>query len=515
MDKLFAGVAGTTDPHSMWLAPFTPGERHEVAIAMPAGRGLSRLRLWNYNASRTHCSRGARHAELHLDGTLLWGGELQQAPGYDTGDARHATDIVLSDEPATLHKLRALDEQTGASVKAKSRTPPHAEAAAMRISLGIATQRPGTASDLTPSPEGPLGLRGFGGDLSPVRPAAAHAPPSKAERLSWEPSPGSATTGAQLVCTILSTWGDANYYGLAGLELLGEKGERVPVTVPMLAASPRDLNELQPGSHDPRTVDKLVDGINATTDSNHMWLAPWQPETGRAHTLRIDLPRGVPVGALRVWNYNKSEEDAARGIQRLLVHLDGVLVSAPGGVVLRKGPGHDRFDHAQLVPLLLKDTPKEGAAADDAADDTRGAYRGAVAARDHGYVPFAPLPQDYYVPALPSAFSWTVRAAPLLIHTSHTLAPLLIHTSHTMALFSFTPRPSSHSQVRLLSSWGDVHYLGLDALQLFGVDGAELLIDDGAGLVSCRARSPALLMTPDACPPALPIPSPALPRPHR
>ena len=45
-----------------------------------------------------------------------------------------------------------------------------------------------------------------------------------------------------------------------------------------------------------------------------MWLAPWQPETGRAHTLKISMPGGAPktVAALRVWNYNKSEEDASR-----------------------------------------------------------------------------------------------------------------------------------------------------------------------------------------------------------
>ena len=57
----------------------------------------------------------------------------------------------------------------------------------------------------------------------------------------------------------------------------------------MLSASPEDLNELHGGAGggDPRTLDKLVDGHNATTDSNHMWLAPWQPQTGRSHTLSV------------------------------------------------------------------------------------------------------------------------------------------------------------------------------------------------------------------------------------
>jgi len=44
------------------------------------------------------------------------------------------------------------------------------------------------------------------------------------------------------------------------------------------AAPMRDIN-LLPNSRgdDPRTLEKLADGINNTFDDEHMWLAPYDP----------------------------------------------------------------------------------------------------------------------------------------------------------------------------------------------------------------------------------------------
>ena len=58
-----------------------------MTIELGAPAVLSRLRVWNYNASRAHAQRGGRHAELRLDGVLIWGGELRCALGYVVGSA--------------------------------------------------------------------------------------------------------------------------------------------------------------------------------------------------------------------------------------------------------------------------------------------------------------------------------------------------------------------------------------------------------------------------------------------
>lgn len=43
----------------------------------------------------------------------------------------------------------------------------------------------------------------------------------------------------------------------------------------MITTLPRDLNDIPGNSGDKRTKDKLVDGVNVTTDDAHMWLAPF------------------------------------------------------------------------------------------------------------------------------------------------------------------------------------------------------------------------------------------------
>ena len=325
-----------------------------------------------------------------------------------------------------LAALSSADDRRGNSCASDASTSEeHQQVEAMRLSLGLAAERPRTASGAAP-PLGAAALIGAaaatpatrGDPITAGGPGCRYAPggaptlshagggeaapsvPSPAAHLHWTPPPGSASSGTQLVCTVLSTWGDANYFGLAGLQLLGERGEVLPLTPSMLSASPADLNEMQPGANDPRTLDKLVDGVNVGVDSNHSWLAPWEPHTGRTHTLTIELPRGALLSGLRVWNYNKSEEDSQRGVRQMVLHLDGVLLSPPNGVLLRKAPGHARYDHAQLIPLHAARAnagaagPEEGCAEEAAHREALdGAYVGSHAAMRLGYVPFAPLAQ--------------------------------------------------------------------------------------------------------------------------
>jgi hypothetical protein len=89
---------------------------------------------------------------------------------------------------------------------------------------------------------------------------------------------------------VLSSWGDQFYCGLNGLELYDANFEQLPLSAANVQASPRDLNvlpeysSLPEGSdeRDPRTLDKLYDGVNATYKDEHMWLAPLTRASGGA-----------------------------------------------------------------------------------------------------------------------------------------------------------------------------------------------------------------------------------------
>jgi hypothetical protein len=167
-----------------------------------------------------------------------------------------------------------------------------------------------------------------------------------------------------------ATWGDANFVGLTGLELLSPQLTPIPLTADMLSAHPRDINSVPGHSGDNRTLDKLVDGVNVTVDDNHMWLAPLLAEPQQ--WLLISLPQPTPLVGFRVWNYNKAFDDSYRGLKWVRVFVDGKLLSplpaelagsgsgswsgsgslAPSDrFLLRKAPGHALFDFGQLVYL--------------------------------------------------------------------------------------------------------------------------------------------------------------------
>ena len=87
---------------SMWLAPFTPGARHTVSIHFNERKAISLVRVFNYNASRTHAQRGGRRAELALEAPpstgrmLIWGGEIACAVGSNEPTAENATELLFT-----------------------------------------------------------------------------------------------------------------------------------------------------------------------------------------------------------------------------------------------------------------------------------------------------------------------------------------------------------------------------------------------------------------------------------
>lgn len=298
-----------------------------------------------------------------------------------------------------------------------------------------------------------------------------------------------------------------------------------------------------------RTLDKLVDSTANTTDDAHMWLAPVKrqlsaavasaasstpaargaaaaaaalPEAARAYNvLRVALPPGgAAVTNLRVWNYNKSATDTARGVKRMLVlaggrrarkggwcrwqrgdrgvltvlqlpgpcssslttprsagtPADGVEVSPPGGVLVRRAPGTAAFPFGQHIPLT---TMWSAAAAASAAGKAKqqqrrttqqsSTQRAAAAGCGGGVVQQQQLTLHSesvaWVCNLPdpaAALEYLQRAA-LLAKAAGPSGGLLAQPGENFA----TPLPCGFSlRLVLLSSWGCPHYVGLSGLEV-------------------------------------------------
>lgn len=82
--------------------------------------------------------------------------------------------------------------------------------------------------------------------------------------------------GSEVRLVLHSTWGDRHYIGLNGLQLLDPTGAPLALSVDRIDADPSSIATLPQMQRDPRTVDKLIDGVNATYDDRHMWLAPFR-----------------------------------------------------------------------------------------------------------------------------------------------------------------------------------------------------------------------------------------------
>lgn len=90
-----------------------------------------------------------------------------------------------------------------------------------------------------------------------------------------------------------------------------------------------------------------------------MWLV--QLTQGQTPSIRIDLGRETHVGCIKLWNYNKSEEDSYRGVKRVEIVADGrplqraALRKAPGTLgigndgILTVCIGHTYYDFGQTI----------------------------------------------------------------------------------------------------------------------------------------------------------------------
>ncbi|XP_023596776.1 katanin-interacting protein [Trichechus manatus latirostris] len=329
--NLIDGVNRTQDDMHVWLAPFTPGKSHSIAIDFMHPCQVALIRIWNYNKSRIHSFRGVKDILMLLDTQCIFKGEIAKASGTLTGAPEHFGDTILfTTDDDILEAIFCSDGTFDVDVESLCSLQ-HEEA----------LRRPSTADGE--------------GDARPFTQAGLWAddPVPEPELSSSTPIPEVTTPepgvyhGLCLQLNFTASWGDLHYLGLTGLEVVGKDGQALPIGLHQISASPRDLNDLPEYTDDSRTLDKLIDGANITMEDEHMWLIPFSPGLDHMVTIRFDRPESIT--GLRFWNYNKSPEDTYRGAKIVHVSLDGLCVSPAEGFLIRKGPGNCHFDFAQEI----------------------------------------------------------------------------------------------------------------------------------------------------------------------
>lgn len=416
VSNLLDSVNWTCDDLHVWLAPFSSGQEHYIAVTMDRHVTLSLIRIWNYNKSRIHSARGVRELAITLDNRTIFRGEIAQAPGRMKEADQFCEYILFTQDEKVLKAIERRDwvkdfEQANSQ-----------DIEAELMSTIRPSNRPGTASK-----EEPKNSSSIGEDGRPMTSAIVAQKVPKITKM------GGGLTGQRLKLNILSTWGDKYYVGLTGVEVLGAGGRPIQVRGGWVDGQPRDMNSIPGYSGDYRTLDKLFDSYNVTMDDHHMWLIPFTP--GQSHLIWIDLQSPTAITGLRLWNYNKNVEDTSRGVRTLEVHIDDRAV---GVLTLRKAPGAANSDFGQVFQLpfvdMLGEEMKVGMSATKFASEL--------------------VLQTYETPCMPTGY--TVK-------------------------------------LRLLSTWGDMHYIGLNGLEIFDQRGRRLLAQP---CFSLEANPPSIQILP-------------------
>lgn len=136
---------------------------------------------------------------------------------------------------------------------------------------------------------------------------------------------------------------------MSGISLLDQNMREIPLDISQLSAAPRDMNSIPGHSGDYRTLEKLINGVNLTTDDANMWLIPLTLVPNPS--LTIDLRKSTQVGAIKIWNYNKSLEDSFRGVKKIRISIDDKICSPSGCYIVRKAPGNTTFDFGHVIHL--------------------------------------------------------------------------------------------------------------------------------------------------------------------
>ena len=124
-----------------------------------------------------------------------------------------------------------------------------------------------------------------------------------------------------LTIVLLEPWGSGNLIGLTGLEVVSLNNQVIALTSAQISVFPP---ELMTGGL-AGSVDALIDGVNRTTELDHMWLVSNDLE-GKHPTIQIRFPVVTPICGIRIYNYNNGTLETFYGAKFIQIFCYGYII---------------------------------------------------------------------------------------------------------------------------------------------------------------------------------------------
>lgn len=328
IEGLINGVKHSQDDKNLWVSCMpSPGQFARIVMKIPVDFSVCGMKIWNYAKLGLESTKCAKDVEVTLNNESVWKGELKRGDcstqiillvGFTFADMEikiqktlNSTERLVNAPPGNpKENFRGLRKYSKSEMKLKTISQVNSEA---QLDLeSLKDSKPLTIEDLVL-------------DTIPELPK-----------------------GRYMKMNLLSTWGDQNFIGLCGIEFWNEKGKHINISHPSLqiTASLIGLHAIPDYTHDPKSVEKLVDGVYWTCDDAHVWLAPYHK--GEKHFITFDFLRPTQFSMIRIWNFNKSRIHSYRGVKDMEILLDNQTIFR-GKITKAQGMMKDAGQHCEYI----------------------------------------------------------------------------------------------------------------------------------------------------------------------
>ncbi|KAL0241413.1 hypothetical protein GEMRC1_006648 [Eukaryota sp. GEM-RC1] len=306
----------TTSIYHQWLAPFTG--TNKIFITFKQDFDISLVRIWNYNSSRIHSTRGVRGLKILLNEELIFSGEVTQGEGKIEGAKELAEVILLTKNPDIIQLLAENDPVPDFEVPISRAQSKRSPSKSRPITHQILSRSQASTPRKTVDPE--------------TVQSQSHSINNQTKAIisSWLSSISNhslVVETSSLMFYLTQNYGDSNYIGLTTLIPIIKTKDSVALLNPNNIEI--CINPSLERFVDHRSPKNLKNLTSTTTNDNKMWLSRRLHSNNEVNYLLMKFSSSFPVIGFLVYGYNKSADDVCRSVKNMVIVDDKDRLVSP------------------------------------------------------------------------------------------------------------------------------------------------------------------------------------------